>query len=78
MQRKTAAKFGIAVVAAAVLFAACERAAQELTAPAVAGAPRAAVQQDLVAWAAPAYGPGAGQFKEELDVQHHPEAHGQH
>ena len=24
------------------------------------------------------YGPGAGQFKEELDVQHHPEAHGAH
>jgi hypothetical protein len=24
------------------------------------------------------YGPGAGQFKEELDAHHHPEAHGNH
>ena len=48
MQRKTATKFGIAAVAAAVLFAACERAASELTAPAEVAGPRAAAQQDLV------------------------------
>jgi hypothetical protein len=48
MQRKTAAKFGIAAVAAAVLFAACERAAQDLTAPNAAAGPRLAASQDLV------------------------------
>jgi hypothetical protein len=50
MQRKTATRFGIAAVAAAVLFAACERAASELTAPtaAEATAPRMAATQDLV------------------------------
>jgi hypothetical protein len=47
MQRKTAAKIGIAAVAAAVLFAACERAASELTAPAAPAAARAAASQDL-------------------------------
>ncbi len=50
MQRKTATRFGIAAVSAAVLFAACERAAQQLTAPpaAEAAGPRLAAQQDLV------------------------------
>jgi hypothetical protein len=48
MQRKTAAKFGIAAVAAAVLFAACEKGAQELTAPAAVAGPRHAASQDLV------------------------------
>jgi hypothetical protein len=49
MQLKTAARFGIAAVAAAVVFAACERATQELTAPAAAaGGPRHAAVQDLV------------------------------
>jgi len=48
MQRKTAAKFGVATVAAIVLFAACERAAEELTAPAAVATPRHAAQQDLV------------------------------
>jgi len=48
MQRKTAAVFGSAVIAAAIVIAACERGTQELTAPASATAPRAAATPDLV------------------------------
>ena len=48
MQRKTAAAFGIAAMAAAIVIAACERGAQELTAPSAAAAPRHAAVQDLV------------------------------
>jgi len=47
MQLKTAARFGIAAAAAAVVFAACERVSQQITAPAAPEAPRHAAQQDL-------------------------------
>jgi len=48
MQRKTAAAFGIAAMAAAIVIAACEQGAQDLTTPAAVAGPRHAATQDLV------------------------------
>ena len=48
MQLKTAGRIGFAVAAAGVVFAACERAGDQPTAPIAVTAPRAAATQDLV------------------------------
>lgn len=48
MQRKTAITLGMTVLAAAVVFAACERAGQDVTAPRAIAGPRLAATQDLV------------------------------
>ncbi|HEX6751023.1 MAG TPA: lysyl oxidase family protein [Longimicrobium sp.] len=48
MRLKTVGKIGFAAAAAGIVFAACERAGNQPTAPVAATAPRAAAQQDLV------------------------------